>query len=811
MLELKQIRKDYQIGEETTTVLKGIDLSFPQNEFVAILGPSGCGKTTLLNIIGGLDHATSGDLLINGKSTKDYSDKEWDTYRHNSIGFVFQSYNLIPHQSILSNVALALTIGGVNKKEATQKAKEALIKVGLEKHLRKKPNQLSGGQCQRVSIARALVANPDVILADEPTGALDSETSLQVMDALKNVSKERLVIMVTHNQDLAKRYADRIIRMVDGKIVGDETNAAAPKTFERGNEETGKTKQAKMSLRSVFGLSASNLLEKKSKTFITAFASSIGIIGISVVLSVSNGMNAYVQTVETDSSSSNYILISSSKTSLFPTAGTGGASASTDSGAVEYPADETGVYPYEPANATVKKQILSSDYVNYLNTNILKDGGSSSLALGISYTRNVSFNLISESSTGYSLASSKSWYEFLDNPDYMANQYEVLYDGKDNTTMPKAFNEIALVVDSYNRLSTTVLKELGIAYDDGLDKIPYSELIGKTYTLVPNDGFYLATSYGDKAVYRAPNTQDELAQSALSGIPLTIVSLIREKKDASASWVSPGIAFLKSLTDHVVADNQDSAVVKAQKANPTYDVLTGSDFVASSGGGSIFGGSSSVPTYDSVMLALGADTAPSSIYVYPKDFASKDKIVQLLDEWNSSEIYKLYGNEKDTDGNYVASQYEVAYTDISSLISGMLGNVISIISSVLIAFSAVSLIVSSIMIAVIIYASVIERIKEIGILRSLGARKKDVSLVFESEAGIIGLVSSLIALLATLGINGIINLVLNRLVGVSTIASLSWVTVLVMFVLGVGLNVVASLVPAKIAAKKDPVVALRTE
>lgn len=829
MLELKKITKDYKVADTTSTVLKGITLSFRNSEFVSILGPSGCGKTTMLNIIGGLDKFTTGDLIINGKSTKEYKDRDWDTYRNHKIGFVFQSYNLIPHQNILKNVELALSIGGISKKERRERAKAALIEVGLEEHLNKKPNQLSGGQCQRVSIARALVTNPDIILADEPTGALDSETSQPVMELLKNIAKDRLVIMVTHNPDLAEKYSTRIIKMLDGFIIDDTNPISEEEKEELKREDEEKIqnltekelkqeeKKSSMSLATSSMLSASNLLTKKKRTFITSFACSIGIIGIAVILSVSNGMSSYVNALQQDSSSSNYISISNTTTSFdFSSFG------NEEVTLTEYPQNATGVYPYEEntGGSVSTTQILSEDYINYLESNINGNSENTNLVLGISYTRDVNINLVAynsdyDSNSQYYVVGTDNWNEILDNTSYISTQYTTLATTLSGNAIPTNYDEVALVVDSYNRLSTTILDQLGISYDEDLSEISYEDLLGKEFKLITNNEFYKVASSSEdsKDIYQAISSQSDLQNAYYSenAISVKIVSILRQNEDASNDWISTGIGYTQALTEKIIEENVNSDVVQYQKENSDYNVLTGQNFDSSSGGifGSLLGNSDS---YENNLMLLGATTTPTSITIYPKDFDSKDKIIEVLDNWNNTEIYKLYGNEIDEEtGEYIAEAYQVQYTDISAMLVTMLSNLINIITYALVAFSAISLVVSSIMIAIITYASVIERTKEIGTIRSLGGRKRDVSSVFIVEAGIIGFVSAVIALIATLGLNAIINLVLGSLVGVTSIASLSFSTVIWMIVLSVGLNLIASLIPARIAAKKDPAVALRTE
>lgn len=811
MLELKNIIKKYTVADNSVTVLKGINLVFRKAEFVSILGQSGCGKTTLLNIIGGLDRFDSGDLIINGNSTKNYSSRDWDTYRNHSIGFVFQSYNLIPHQTILQNVELALSIGGVSKSIRKEMAKKALERVGLGDHINKKPNQLSGGQCQRVSIARALVNNPDIILADEPTGALDSETSVQVMEILKEISKDRLVIMVTHNPDLAEKYSTRIIKMLDGEIKDDSNKVSEEEYGEIKKQvlkdakkslstETGKKKKRKEQSAMSYGtsilLSLKNLLTKKKRTFITSLACSIGIIGIAVILSVSAGMKGYIDSMQLNSASVNYISISSSSINLLDM-----MMPSTDkSDLEEYPDNTTGIQPYEPKEIPTSTQILSEDYIAYL------ENMDSDWILDIQYSRDTALNIVATDGVNYNLVDTDNWTEIIDNPDYISTQFTTLYKGEDNKSLPTAFNEVVLVVDKYNRLSTKILDNLGINYEDDLSEISYADIVDKEFKLVLNDDYYTQSTAGERVVFTKANTQGELENCYNNGISLKIVSVIRQNSDEAGLWIDDGIGYTTALTEYVLEQNANSQVVQAQANNSEYDILTGADF----GGNPLFPFLPST-TYAGNMVKLGADSTPESIKIFPADFESKDYVVEYLDLWNSSEIYKLYGNAKDSEGNYEADQYKVEYTDVSKLMSDMLTSTVDIITYALIAFSAVSLVVSSIMIAIITYASVIERIKEIGVLRSLGARKKDISRVFIAEACIIGLVSAVIALIATIILDLIINIVVGSLVGVYTIAKLDFITAFSMVLLCVGLNLIASLIPANIASKKDPVVALRSE
>jgi len=802
MLRLINIKKTYaEKTDSAVNALKGINLAFRDCEFVSIVGQSGCGKTTLLNIIGGLDRYTDGDLIINGTSTLDYKDRDWDTYRNHSVGFVFQSYNLIPHQTILENVELSMTLGGVPKAERRKRAKDALIAVGLEEKIGKKPNELSGGQMQRVSIARAIASEPDIILADEPTGALDTETSKSVMALLKEISKTKLVIMVTHNPELANEYSDRIIKMLDGVVIED-TNPYEPDSEEKIAEEkvaeenqtdlkkdiVYKKKNSSMNFLTALRLSGKNLISKYKRTIITSVAASIGIIGIAIILSVSSGMQAYIDKTMLDSTSFNYVAISSTTTNM--NFGTDNADT-----LVEYPENTTGITPYVPVTAEVKKQKLDTAFISYLES-ICKPEGQPSKVVDIAYSYDVELNILTMKDGSYHKVSSSAWDECLSNVDYLNSYYESLSkaDGI-SSFIPNEITEVALVVDKYNRLSTTTLDSLGITYNaETLEEIKYTDLIGKEFRIVFNDGWY---TQGLDGWYKGANvTNYQSAYENSNGVTVKITSVIREKKDAPSSWLSNGIVYSPKLTKAVLDANKTSAVALAQAESTEIDVTTGLAFNDNSGGGfgGMFGGGSA--TYDGMLEKLGYTQTPASIMVYPVDVNSREYIIEKLDEWNTL--------KKDTDA-------VVEYIDMSNLVTSILGTIVDIVTYVLMAFSIVSLVISSIMIAIIIYASVIERTKEIGVLRSIGARKKDVSRVFWAEAVILGVSSGTIGILMTLIANVIINAVLNNLVGVSTIASLSVGTAFGLIALSTVLLLLASLIPAGIAAKKEPAVALRTE
>ncbi|MBR2970220.1 MAG: ATP-binding cassette domain-containing protein [Clostridia bacterium] len=797
MLKLTDITKIYgEKGEGVVNALKGISLTFRPCEFVSILGPSGCGKTTLLNIIGGLDRYTSGDLNIGGVSTKDYEDRDWDTYRNHSIGFVFQSYNLIPHQTVLENVELTMTLGGVSKEERRRRAKAALEAVGLSDKLNKRPNQLSGGQMQRVSIARALVGDPDIILADEPTGALDSETSESVMEILKEISKSKLVIMVTHNPDLAAKYSDRIIRMLDGVIIEDtnpylnegETDSCTP------NEATESTqseqdsikyrkKHSSMSLFTAFKLSWRNLLSKRKRTIITSLAASIGLIGIAIILSVSSGMQAYIDQTMLDSASFNYIMISETMLDSEELQENLSNLVSNKNNEAAYPENTTGITPYQPQSIIeYKLQSLSDEYISYIEEKT--DG----LIIDIAYSYDVNLNIVTKNDDEYVAVSSSNWGEALSNSKYVSNYYTTLasINGAD---VPDSVNEVAIVVDRYNRLSTSVLTSLGIPFtatEDGkYEEIKYEDILGKEFRVVYNDGWYTPMESNGTTLYANAKIANNLegAYKSEHGVTVKVVSVLRENKDASASWLDTGIVYSPALTQAVLSANKNSAVALAQAANDTINLTTGTAFSAYS-------------TQLSVLKSLGYIQSPSTITIYPTSTHAREDIIEYLNAWNTVKE----GTDEVVD-----------FYDMSAIVTTMMGTIVDTITYVLMAFSITSLVISSIMIAIIIYASVIERVKEIGVLRSIGARKKDVSRVFRAEAIILGLLSGVAAIIITLIANVIINMILNSLVGVSTIAKLEVLTAISLVALSAVLLLIASLIPASLAAKKEPAVALRTE
>ncbi len=790
MLELRNIKKKYQLGDNQIDVLKRLSIKFRPNEFVAILGPSGCGKTTLLNIIGGLDHYSSGDLIINDVSTKKYKDYDWDVYRNHTIGFVFQNYYLISHQTVLKNVELALDINGMSKKERKNMAKKALREVGLGDQLNKLPNQLSGGQMQRVAIARALVNNPDIILADEPTGALDSQTSIKIMDLLKKIANDKLVIMVTHNNQLAEKYAERIINILDGDIVNDSHPLSNEEPIDLKEKKVNKSH---MPLKIAFKLSLNNLLSKKKRTFITCLASSIGIIGISTILAVSYGMKKYVTDLEKDSTSFNYLTISDT---YFDPAVFKSKESNKDKQLKSFNNQVSVVYPFNDVNnqgmsMALKKQNITPEYINYIKKKTKGD------VVSVQYSYSLKMNLLAKNKTSQINTIYPSiWQEILDNQNYLTKDYTVLASINKDNKIPIKAQEIVLVVDEYNRVPTDILDAIGINYGNG--SIDYQNILGKEIKVVLNNDYYLAK----KGLYLQPSTAKELQNAYQRGNSLKIVSILRIKKDATNDWLKPGLAYSTALTKFILKDSQNSNVVMAQINNKQTDVTNGLTFIENNQNlnnhsfsiNNSGNQNSNRITYDERINMLGGKNIPNSLTIYPRSYDAKASIVKALDKWNK---------DNPNDG--------VKYVDISNIMITMLDSIINIISYVLIAFSSISLIVSSIMIAIVIYNSVIERIKEIGILRAMGARKKDISHIFNAEAVIIGFFSGLVAVIFSWLICFIINTILKKVIDVSTIANLRPKIMLEMIFLSIILTLIASIIPAKMASKKDPVIALRTD
>ena len=873
MLQLKDIVKKYVTGDSEVEALKGVSLTFRNSEFVSILGQSGCGKTTLLNIIGGLDQYTSGDLIINGKSTKQFKDRDWDTYRNHSIGFVFQSYNLIPHQTVLSNVELALTLSGVSKSERRRRAIEVLTKVGLEDQIHKKPNQMSGGQMQRVAIARALINDPDILLADEPTGALDSVTSVQIMELLKDISKDRLIIMVTHNPELADQYSSRIIKLLDGRVIDDsrpyeqEEAEILPAVKEKG-------KMKSMSFKTALGLSLNNLMTKKGRTFMTAFAGSIGIIGIALILSLSSGFQTYIDKVQEDTLS-NYPITLQDET-MDMSAMLGSMSGEFEKEAEIH--DDNIVRPMvimtEMYNAMVAEKQANNlgEFRKYLLdeangfgelTTAIKFGYDANLRIyGTDlYGKTIQVNPSTVMSTMgmdsmmsmYDTMSSMSamgamggsdmdaFCELLDNQELLESQYDVVA-GK----WPESKEELVFVVSEKNYIMDTALYTLGLKdqallknfteskeiEDDGRT-FTYNELLRQTYKVVLNTDLY---SYNEELGYWEDfsNSETYLENLLQDAMELKVVGIVRPKPDAVATSIMGTIGYTKELTEYVIEETAKQEIVKAQQADTETDVLTGKPFsdseAAEDAQGSAMDFSTLTPeqqaylatlspeelkmlqeqyaaaavsqaTYEGNLALFGVAELdkPSSISIYPIDFASKDLIEDKIQEYNDAMV--AGGKEAN----------KITYTDYIGIMMSSISTIINVISYVLIAFVSISLVVSSIMIGIITYISVLERTKEIGILRSIGASKKDISRVFNAETMIVGLVSGLIGVGVTVLLCIPINAVIFYFAEIPDVAELPIVGGMILVIISVTLTLIAGLIPSRVAAKKDPVEALRTE
>lgn len=808
MLQLKSIKKVYKTNDLDVIALNNVSIDFRKSEFVSILGPSGCGKTTLLNIIGGLDKYTDGDLIIDNKSTKKFKSTDFDSYRNHQIGFVFQSYNLITHQSVLANVELALTLSGVSKKERRKRAIEALDKVGLHEQINKRPNQLSGGQMQRVAIARAIVNNPEIILADEPTGALDSKTSLQIMDLLKEISKEKLIIMVTHNEELAYKYSTRVVKLLDGNIIED-TN---PYKIEDNQQEDFKVKKIAMSFLTALSLSFNNLLTKKGRTILTSFAGSIGIIGIALILSLSNGVNNYIKRVEEDALSSYPLIIEKTTFStdeIISSLMT--KKESTNQELNKIYSNDIVVDMLSNMTKGIKSNNLK-DFKTYLDNNTkIKD-----YVLDINYKYNITLNiyknnkdkiikanpndLFSSLMGNNNYQSSYSNYnvftEMLDNQEVLESQYEVLA-GKYATEE----NELMLITNSNNEISDYVLYTLGIKDQMELQSIiakvmkgesvsvnkttyNYDDLLNLEYKLV------LPTSYYQKVNNKYIKIEDEEGIKKLiqEGMTLKIVGIIKEKESATSLAIKGSIAYNKKLIQKVMQEINNSQIVKDQLNNKNINILTNEKF-------------DNLTTYEDVLNQLNVYDFdnPSSINLYMKDFESKKSVVKLIDEYNKKQ------RENDLEENVIH------YTDLVGTMIGSVSSIVNTISYVLIAFVTISLVVSSIMIGIITYISVIERTKEIGILRAIGASKKDISRVFNAETIIIGFTSGLFGIIITILLNIPINIIIKNITNISNISKLPIIGGIVLIIISVILTLIGGLIPAKIASKKDPVEALRVE
>lgn len=837
MLELNGIRKTYVTGTTSVEALKGIDLKFRDSEFVSILGQSGCGKTTLLNIIGGLDKYTSGDLKINGRSTKDFKDRDWDAYRNNSIGFVFQSYNLIPHQTVLSNVELALTLSGVSKAERRQRATEALEKVGLKEQIHKKPNQMSGGQMQRVAIARALVNDPDILLADEPTGALDTQTSIQIMDLLKEISKDRLIIMVTHNPELATQYSTRIIRLLDGTITDDsnpyngEDDNITTKTDEDSltDKKSGKTKKKKtsMSFFTALSLSLNNLMTKKTRTILTAFAGSIGIIGIALILSISNGIQNYIDRVQRDTLSSYPIQLQ--KESVDVSSMIENMMGNKDKN-VDHDKDK--IYSNNIMTDMVNSMVAEVNsnnlkaFKSYLENHKCDVDGYIS---DIQYSYDVPLYIYStdtsdgvtqlnpssvmENMYGMSVSSdgmmsagmqnTSVWSRLFDNRQMLDEQYDLIAGSwADN------YNEVMLVVDENNEIDDYTLYSLGFkdpaevkkifknvmagnSYETEETQYTYDEVLDKKFKLVLPTDLY---RYNDTLrIWEDASHDDEYMTTVVNNAEeVKIAGIIRKNPDAASVSVSSGVAYTKDLMPHIIDKVNETQIVKQQLADPEKDVFTGMSFDNDK---------TSISTLENnkSLLGIASEDNPSEIDIYAKDFDSKEKLQDFI---------KNYNDEVTADGR---DEDTISYTDYVGILMSSVSTIITAISSVLIAFVAISLIVSSIMIGIITYISVLERTKEIGVLRSIGASKKDVSRVFNAETLIEGFVSGAMGIIITLILCIPANAIIKNVTDISNVAQLPVAGAVILVIISMLLTTIAGLIPAKMAAKKDPVVALRTE
>ena len=850
MLEIKKITKIYETEGFRQKALNKVSINFRSNEFVAILGPSGRGKTTLLNIIGGLDRYDSGDLIINEVSTKKYKDSDWDSYRNHRVGFVFQSYNLISHQNILKNVELSLTLSGIGKKERKNRAIEVLKNVGLEEHIYKLPNQLSGGQMQRVAIARALINNPDILLADEPTGALDSETSNQIMDLLQKVAKEKLVIMVTHNPELAAKYATRTIKLKDGIIIDDTNPFENPKNKETRIEKC-KNEKISMSLRTAISLSLNNLLTKKGRTILTAFAGSIGIIGIALILSLSNGLNGYINTVEEDTLALYPLTLerTTMDSSAFMLSLMNNNDKEHENNKI-YSNNIMSNMLSSMANKQNKndlksfKEFLESDKSN-INEHVTDIRYKYDMVLNI-YKSNFQeeINQVNPSTVFDNLGlSSKmsstvgmvgmgemnSWIELTDNKDVLNNQYELL-----NGKMPEAYNEVVLLIDKNNEISDYALYSLGLLNQTELkgnmnkimsgEKIPeketiiynYEDIIGLTYKLVLN------TDYYDKegSIWINKKEDKKFMELILKNAEeLTVVGIIKVKEDSQIN-TSGAIGYTKMLNEYVINKINESKIAKEQLKNKNINVFTGLEFTDKTS----FDINSltfeqqkylstlskeelsqiikeytdnASSTYETNLQKLGIVDLndPSSIEIYPKDFEAKDEIKNIIEKYNQ----KLAEDDK------------LVYSDLVGVMMDSVTTIINAISYILMAFVSISLIVSSIMIAIITYISVIERTKEIGILRAIGASKKDVSRVFNAETLIEGLFAGVIGIVVTLLLNIPINIIIKNITDINGLSKLPLNGAIILVIISVVLTLIAGLIPSRMASKKDPVIALRTD
>lgn len=895
MLELNDIKKDYVSGSTTVSALKGINLRFRDCEFVSILGQSGCGKTTMLNIIGGLDKYTSGDLKINGVSTKNYKDRDWDFYRNNSIGFVFQSYNLIPHQTVLSNVELALTLSGVSKAERKKRAIEALEKVGLGEQIHKKPNQMSGGQMQRVAIARALVNNPDILLADEPTGALDTETSIQIMELLKEISKDRLIIMVTHNPELAKNYSTRIVKLLDGVITDDSDpylledmeadirakEAVKVKTSEKKIKKSGKKQKTSMSFFTALSLSFNNLMTKKTRTILTAFAGSIGIIGIAMILSISNGIQLYIDRVQRDTLSSYPITLQAEAIDISSM-----VSSMTGNSDSEEHEDKSKIYSNDIMGDminTMVKEVKSNNLSEFKK--YIENGSSDikSYVSDIQYSYDVPLNIYmkdtsngveqlnpgtmfdsiygegatsasSSMSSGMGMgmfSNSSVWNQLLGNQQVLDEQYDVLAGH-----WPENFNEVVLVADKNNEVDDYTLYSLGLKDPEEVRTLFKKMMVGESYEtkkdisytfdeildtefklVMPTDMY----KYNDVTGTWDDYSKDDkyMTNVVNNGTDIKVCGIIRPNDDAVSTSLSSGIGYTAKLTEYIIEEVKNSEIAKAQLADTSVDIFTGVPFdndrnteitmddvnaymatlspeesaqmQAMTSGMSddqilqLFSASLKARTTDATLdsnkskLGITDLDTPSQIDIYATDFDSKEKVQNIIKDYNK--LQQDDGKEENV----------INYTDYVGIMMSSVSTIINAISYVLIAFVAISLIVSSIMIGIITYISVLERTKEIGVLRSIGASKKDVSRIFNAETLIEGFVSGALGIVVTLLLCIPANALIKHLTDISNVAQLPVAGGVILIIISMFLTFIAGLIPAKLAAKKDPVVALRSE
>ena len=772
MLQLKDIVKKYNTGGTEVEVLKKVNISFRESEFVSILGASGSGKTTLLNIIGGLDNYTSGDMLLMGRSTKEFTDRDWDSYRNGTIGFVFQSYNLIGHLSVIENVKLALSISGESNKENDIKAKKVLEDVGLGEHLYKKPNQLSGGQMQRVAIARALVTNPKVILADEPTGALDSKTSVQIMELIKEISKEKLVIMVTHNPELARKYSDRIVSVKDGEIIEDT------KPYIEQEENNGyKLKKTAMAFSSAIKSSFKNLLTKKFRSFMTVVASSIGIISIGLVLAISSGMDKYIQTMQNENLSSMPITISSNQINF----GIGEDNNTSDS-------SEENLVP--KSRRDVHKNLYSEDalgngetFIKYIQENAKDYYSAIDFAKGYkikALTKNTKGDIVGVKMDGQDNSRGNTIFSVLpEDKNLIMNQFEIVKNLEQNFEYPKG-DEVVLFTAKNNEIDKNVLKALG--YSENA-KVKYEDILGKEFSVVDNNNYY--TKIENRFV---PATVDEKMYNA--GTKVKIVAIAKAKDSFTVPQFTLG--YTKELQDSLLSKEASSEIVKEQEKDKSKNILTNTKM------------DNEVAT--EVLSGLGANIEPSSILIYPKTFNDRDKIANTISEYNKK-VAEKYGA-----GTEDYNKYSITYSDMAKQMTSIMSQMINTITLILTAFAGISLVVSSIMIGILTYVSVVERTKEIGILRAIGARKKDITRIFIAEAGLIGFVSGAVGVIVSLGLSLPISKTIAKALKIDNFsAGLDIKSAVGLILLSVILTLIASVIPSRMAAKKDPVEALRTE